>query len=309
MRVLWIGPNYRYRFNFHHELLADEAARQHDVIRYGHSIDNTPACKYWDEGTHVPRLVEKYKPELVVCQHPRHCQQYTGWRDVNVLKIALAVDYFPRNRKWKSAFLKVNGFDLTLFPERFMVEWAKSESLNAEWLPFAVDTKVFKPLEVSKRYHAMVCFSAHTDEYPNRKAVYESVVSMNSYHPVFALALFNNKDKIYHEDYIRLINQSSLAVTSNDKWGSVNLKHLEYMACGTPMLTDEAEDFQEMGIKPGEYYIKYENPSDVPDLIDHYLEHPELTEPMAQKARELVIEHHDVSVRIKQMFDIVRELV
>lgn len=307
MRVLWIGPNYRHRFNFHHELLADEAARQHDVIRYGHSIDNTPACTYWGEGTRVPDLVDMYQPDLVVCQHPRHCQQYTGWENVEVPKIALVVDYFPRNIKYKTPILR--PFDLTLFPERLMVRWAKVERLNAAWLPFAVDTNVFRPLDLSKRYHAMVCYSAHTDEYPNRIAVHGAVRDLNVYHPVFALALFNNRDKIYHEDYVRLINKSYLAVTSNDKWGSVNLKHLEYMACGTVMLTEEAEDFKELGIIAGEHYIQYAHPKDVPDLISHYLEHPELTKPMAEKARALVVKHHDVSVRIKQMFDIVRELI
>jgi len=317
VKVLWLGPNYRHRFNFHHELFADEAARQHEVIRYGHTIDNTPACALWGEGTHVPDLVEWCGGcDVVVVQHLRHCTDYTGLDEVKVPTVALIVDYFPRNYDMKNRLLNRSRFDLACFPAQHQVLAAQQFQFSAQlshdmqtmWLPFSVDIDTFRVLFLTRRYDAMAVFSGNPNGgYPNREAVARVVRGLDR--QTVTRVAYNNRQKITHEDYIRLINQSKIAIASNDRHGSVNLKHLEIMACGALLMTDEPHDFQAMGYEAGKHYVSYEHPSEIPGLVERCADGLAKRAPIAGTGQVYTQTHHNTRVRVKQLFDKITELV
>jgi hypothetical protein len=325
MRILWLGPNYRHRYNAGHEHFADaveahfmySSSPSDGFIRYGHGIGPTPACYLWGQGTHVPDLVSEYRPDVLVVQHPRHCKQYTGIDQVKLPKVCLITDYFPRNHDLKNAFLKDNRFNLALFPERYMIRQAETfqmrrrlpENLKCFWLPFSVDTSIFRPLNLPYKYDAMCLFSGSLNGgYPNRESV--SQVLQKTYgQKAFSRILYNSTGKVLHEDYVRLINQSRIAVTSNDSYGSVNFKHFEYPACKTLMFSDKAQDFEALGYRAGIHYIQYQYANELPELLDYSLNHTDEAERIATAGYELVREKHNTYTRAKQMIELIEKLL
>jgi len=298
--------------------MADEAARQAQVVRYGHGIGDTPACYLWGEGTHVPDIVRRFGPfDAVVCQHPRHCAEYTGFEDVAAPTVAIMQDYFPRNYDMKHRFLSRGMFDLAFFPESYMVDASRSFQTKGhiplgtkiDWLPFAVDMSVFQPYGLTKRYDVMAVYSSnHNGGYPNRETVARLVRGLNGRHVVTRVA-HNNKQKIVHEDYVRLLAQSKIAVASNDRWGSMNLKHLEIMASGALLLTDTPLDFPVLGFIAGEHYVEYHEPEEIPALCEYYLDHDAKRAQIVRDSMYFVCRQDSMRIRVKQMLDKIRELV
>lgn len=306
MRILWIGPNYAERYNSHHESLPTATAKINDVIRYGHG---KPPCVCWGLGQHVPTLVENYHPDLIVIQHPRHCHKYTGLDEIRIPKAVVLCDYFPRNQALKNNFLSRNKIDAVFFPESTMLliaEDAKRKGAipaktRLRWLPFWADIDRFKPLGTTvKIYHAMCLFSAGNDQ-PNRLTVAAVLDNLSPELHVLARVVRTGKSKITGNDYVELINQSIIAVTANDRHGSVNLKHFEFPACGTLMLSDKAADFDALGFRDQEHYVEYKNPKDLPVLIRTYLKSETARTRIEERALELIQEYHTVDIRAKQL--------
>lgn len=311
MRILWIGPNYRHRYNFGHEMLPDAVARKRsvEVIRYGRG------CLYWDLGTHVPDLEKVFNPDIIILQHARHSRDFTGWEETSSPCVCLIVDYFPRNHQLKNQILS-QGFDLALFPERYMITRAQAfqnsrdlpSRLSLDWLPFSIDPYWFRPRpELPKLRDVMILYSIGRNQ-PNRDTVASVILKMKKVRS-FVKVLRTARGKITHEDYTRLINTSRLAVASNDTFGSVNLKHLEYMACGVPVVTEEAGDFSEMGLIPWEHYIPYEKPGNLPKLIRQVLENNDLLTEIGMNACRQVLKSHTTQVRSTDLIHKLKELI
>jgi hypothetical protein len=312
MRILWIGPNYRFRYNRHHESLPDAVSELSDLIRYGPGMGNGEPCRYNGDSLYVPKLEKLYgKVDAVVAQHIRHCAHFKDWDKVSALKVAVLVDYFPRNYEAKNAFLNEGRFDIACFPEQRMVRVANKAKafgklpkyLKAVWLPFWADTDVFAPMNLPKIWDLMTLFSDDAlGSYPNRAKVYWTLLA--SPYKVFARRLTSSSGKIVGAPYVRLINSSRLAVTSNDAWQSTNFKHFEYAACGTPMITEKAEDFKALGFKPGEHYINYAYTDQLAELIEVSMMHLKSIKSIGEAAMELVRGRHTVTHRAQFFLDL-----
>ncbi len=318
MRILWLGPNYTYRYNRVHEHLPKAAAQVYDIIRYGHAMDGGPPCEYWGDGVHVPRLVEKYGPiDVLILQHPRHCPMYTGLAEVKIPKVCIVTDYFPWNYGFKNRFVDENRFDLAVFPEQWMAReaslYARFWKPNAKvaWLPFWANTSVFKPLSIRKTYDVMALFSGDIrGGYPNRAAVIATIRSMvGTGLRYYAKLLLSHDGKVTGDNYVRLINEVRIAITSNDRFGSVNFKHFEFPSCGTLMFSDKAKDFEALGFIAGEHYVEYREPPDLPELIRFYLCNDAERARIEQNALVLVQSRHTVQHRVVKLFDLIGYLL
>lgn len=315
MDILWIGPNYRYRYNSIHESLPD-AMRQNaqvNLLRWGHGMDGGESYEHWGLHADVRRAVSDYGPfDLIVVQHPRHCGNYVGLRDLSIPKVAILTDYFPRNYSAKNTFLSVNKIDLALLPETYMVRVAEGfqeagklpATMRFAWLPFWADTDRFKPMGLSKVYDALALFSAGNN--PMRKQVVETLQSSGL--NVFARLVYGHADKVVGENYVTLINLSRVAVAVCGKHKLVNFKHFEYSACGVPWISDQAEDLEALGFVGGRHYASYFSPEEtimwVKAIIDS--EHG-FGDELASSARSLVFSRHTAQHRAQDLLDIIAQ--
>jgi Glycosyl transferases group 1 len=296
VKLFIIAPNYRFKYNSVHEQQIDALRTRADCIVYGEG-------RYlWGQGWHVPSLIKHFYgdsgPDCVFIQHARHLlKDLTGLDKIKILKVCRVVDYFPRNHEKKNIFFNKQKINICLFPTSGFIRAAKrfqkighlSSELILEWLPFAVNTDVYKPRpSITKRFDAF-CLFAGGSSYPRREKVVRQLNSLRDLR-IFARAVYGTADKIVHENYVRLINQSRIGVTSNDKWGSVNFKHLEYAACGTLLLSDRAADMGVMGFKDNHNFIQYKDPAELPARIRGLL-HDNRQLEITRHARQLICDH------------------
>ena len=308
MRVLWIGPDYSKRFNFHHESLPLAVARQ-----------ATEFIRWTDPRGDINEIVRKsgLEPDVVVVQHPRHCQALYGFESLKIPKIAVLVDYFPRNYILKNDLLTRGNFDIAFFPERYMVrkanEFRKQNKIprqtRLEWLPFWCDIRVFqRDRSIARYWDVLVLYSGNTGGetgYINREAVVAEIEKMKDI-KAFLRILYSNEGKVVLSIFLELLNLAKIGVTSIDVYGSVNLKHFEYPACGTLLITDEPEDFEDLGFKPGTHYVRYSEVKELPELIRFYLRKPYEAALIARKGNDFVRQCHNVDARASALLSTIR---
>jgi len=264
-------------------------------------------------------IIEKYGAfDVLILQHPRHCPMYTGLAEVKVPKVCIVNDYYPRNYYYKNLFLYTNRFDLALFPERWMLIEARKRGMPpprgrfSDWLPFWIDPDVFRPLYTAKTIDVAALFSWDGNGgYPRRAGVVSTIWSMHGRGLRYYAKLLTGKpgEKITGHNYVKFLNDSKIAVASNDKWGSVNFKHFEIPACGTLMFSDKAEDFDALGFIAGEHYVEYQEPNELPELIVQYLKNEQERVRIAINACKFIHSQHTVQQRVKRLFDLIGKIL
>lgn len=321
MRILWIGPNYAYRYNSVHESLPRAMVRHADVTRWGQAMESGPACAAYDAHLDIKRVVKDRGPfDVCVLQHPRHCSHYQSLAEIGIPLAVLVTDYFPRNWTLKNKLFSKIRPNLVLFPETSMVSQARyfqsrgemPANVTTEWLPFWADTDRFRKWpDIACRYDVMALFSGdHSGSYPNREVVVSTLAAMNSPEcRVFARVVRGHRDKIIGDAYPALINRSYSAVTSCDRWGSVNFKVFEYSACHTPWLSDAAHDYEALGFKPGIHYLQYSSPEDLKDQVTKLISSWALRERLHSAAHDLVMSRHTATHRAKNLLDLLAKIV
>ena len=144
MKVLSISPNYAKRWNSTHELFRNSLYAGHNVIQWGPGHENFDPC--------IPLTELTRNVDLVFIHHSKHIRVWA--KDLNKIKIkkvCFQIDYFPEREEWRDNFLVTTGLDLIVFPNRFQVDWFRARngartSPVTFYLPFGVDTEIFKPV-------------------------------------------------------------------------------------------------------------------------------------------------------------------
>jgi spore maturation protein CgeB len=165
-------------------------------------------------------------------------------------------------------------------------------------LPFSIDIDIYKKLNVIKEFDVFSVFTTGLKTYPNRNAVLKLVSSLKEFKTF--------TKKVQHEVYINNINKSRVCITSNNKFKSLSIKYTEILACGSFMLADRPEDFDELGYVDGTHLVIYNDLNDLKDKINYYVKNYKSREKIARQGMEFVREFHNNSVRVQQFTEIVK---
>ena len=96
-------------------------------------------------------------------------------------------------------------------------------------------------------------------------------------------------------------------MTDNGTYNCLNMKFTEVLSCGTLLLSNKPEDFDDVGFKEGEHLVIYKDLNDMQDKINYYLKHDNEREEIAKNGMEFVRKNHSNDVRIKEMTDIIQK--
>lgn len=88
--------------------------------------------------------------------------------------------------------------------------------------------------------------------------------------------------------------------TSKQMKGAVNQRVFDVPATGSFLLTDQREQLERL-FEPGREVICYPEPEAVPELVDHYLRHPEQRKRVALAARERILAEHTYEHRLRSL--------
>ena len=85
------------------------------------------------------------------------------------------------------------------------------------------------------------------------------------------------------------------------------MKFTEVLSCGTFLLANKPEDFDDVGLKDGEHLVIYNDFKDLKDKINYYLKHDNEREEIAKNGMNFVRKNHSNAKRIQEMTEIIQK--
>lgn len=217
-----------------------------------------------------------------------------GWRELKMPKIAWYIESFQRDR---------DGFNFNVMREfadsHYFPAIQDAEKNKGEWLPFGVDTEMFKPANVPKTHDAAFLGSMYAKRTEFLKRIDYPIVTLPQIDPPHATQRFEQLAAAYSSTkiFVNLPAYSRLLVT----------KVTEVMACGTFLATPELDrDWARGNMAPfvhGKHLIYYspENPQELVRLIKYYLEHDAERQAIAQAGYEEILKNHRLELRVERI--------
>jgi len=232
MRILILGPNKSRARNWGHDLFKKEISRQHNVLFYGEGYPN------FKPENPVYEIVNKYshkgKPfDFVLTYMSKWVKDFHGFEEVKIPKVNITVDYFEPTQDYKY-FASWKNIDCILKKERPDLIFAVTtktvkdlkRNLNFQkvfYLPFSVDTTIYKNLSLPKSIDILACFADYAHGYKTRSKIKKAAKSM-------LLKMYSKT--VLHDNYIRYINMSKIFINANNDYdNSLSMKYTESLAC------------------------------------------------------------------------------
>ena len=295
MKILVLGRNQLYKRSLGRELFKQDLSKFHNVIYYGKGYR-----KYYVKN--VPDILKTYNDrDFILTYICAYSTEFENLSKANIPKVHIDVDYFPGgNLRIQNEFYRKSKYNIMFAPTKSMVQLMQ-ENKTAEkvfWLPFSVNTEKYKKTADCKIIDVMTTFTTKPHWYPNRSKIQTMLKKLN---------VISFTKPVLHDEYIKKINQSKIFVTDNGTYNCLNMKFTEVLSCGTLLLSNKPEDFDDVGFKEGEHLVIYKDLNDMQDKINYYLKHDNEREEIAKNGMEFVRKNHSNDVRIKEMTDIIQK--
>lgn len=144
--------------------------------------------------------------------------------------------------------------------------------------------RLLEMLENVKSY-GLLLYGSSWDEVPSMKDIWKGLL------PLKMLA------EAYSTGHVVIAS----TIDSQSKYGMINNRIFEALACGSVIVTDYSESLHNL-VGDDIIYFTY-NHTDIKLLMDYVLSHPEEAESRRQHARELILNHHTWDHRAVQIMD------
>jgi len=305
MKILLLSPNQIHRYNWGHQLFRNEIGRQADVFYWG---DGYPD---FDKNLTVSQVITKFcpwVPDIIFTYGWRYSVPFEGMDKIKKIpKVHVSVDYMreeglPRQNK----FFNRNQYDL-IFGITQLTQRLLEKNINCpnpiQVLPFCVDTNIYKnqnPKFLLSKKQILASFTTRDDIYPNRTKIQNVAKTMGI--PVVT-------KRITHQKLINTISNSTITITSNNKFKSLSMRYTETLACGGFLMADRPEDLSLLGLKDGKHLVIYKNIGDLRRKLEYYLHRNNKPErdKIAQQGMEFVHKNHSCRKRVEEMLIIIKE--
>ena len=303
MRILLLNPNQIGRYNWGHQLFRNEIGKQHKVLYYGQGFpDFNPKLT-------VKEIIKKKygnsPPDLIMTYGWRYSKGYIGLSEVDVPKVHIVVDYGrEQGIEKQNKFHRQNDYDLlfaiTLRAAKLLQK--NTPEFPVRIIPFSVDTNIYKCTNIPKENMVLASFNSRVDVYPNRNKIR---VRLNK------LGVKVVKHKIIHKRLINMINKCKISVTSNNIFSSLSMRYTEVLSCGGLLLADKPDDLGLVGLENGKHLVIYKGLKDFSRKVNYYMnpKHDTERKRIEKMGMEFVRNNHSCEVRVKQMTEMIHEVL
>jgi hypothetical protein len=280
---------------------------------------------YWDRmNMNTVEIVRCVRPALVLCVkgtylHPETIRRVRGELGVPFLNYYADNPYcgIPSNPNKPSVQRRdlidvLREYTRVWIWERGMAKRLAADGVASAYLPFGVDSGLFRPLEPTGcadcgQQHTVIFIGKHSDKrQAHIGAVRGQSVALWGSRWSRAATVFNGRHRIHQraafgEDCARLYSSAavSLNVVDDLNMPGHNMRTFEIPAAGGLMLStytaEQAEFFPE-----GEAALYYRDPGEMDGKIERALKDRTWAERLKQQAIRIAADHH-YTVRVKVM--------
>lgn len=310
MEILFLSPNQTGRWNQGHQQFRDAIGKDHLCRYYGPKY---PVFAENHNGVDVPQILQFYwdkkgwRPDVIMTYHWKYTLPFQGLGHIRIPKIHFLLDFTPFvPNKWSGT---MHSYVPMIDRDRYDVYFALSyqvmdyfETVRPHdtifYLPFGVDHRVFKPLDVPYRHDVFTGWSRVDGVYPTRPVIEDAL--KENFPAGKGYKLFIGRS--FNQAYIRTLCASKIVMNAGNIYGTMNMKHFEVMATRTLMFTDYTREFQDLRFKNEEHCIIYQTIDDLVDKVRYYLDHPSQADKIAQAGYAKTLEGHTNQHRVETMF-------
>jgi len=308
MRILCLVKNDENRCASTSWYLRRELAKIEDVVFYGPGYGNFPILKGWDVPTAIKRVLVDRSPDVILIDH--YWEVAHRWKNLHRVSVpkALIISDPHEEPSRKVDYIKQNNIDLALFITRFSIDKFKDIGLSAigcscAWLPWSVDTSVFKDYGLS-RIHDVSFLGMVNRYYPLRQKILKVLPKTKDIrfytrkHP----GDWNLKPErdLFRESYARILAQSKIFIFDSSILNYPVAKYVEGMACKTLVMAPMPLDGEYLHFKPGFNFVEV-NEDNFLENIRYYLSHEDERLRIAERGWETVNKYHTVQIRARQL--------
>jgi spore maturation protein CgeB len=212
-------------------------------------------------------------------------------------KLVLEEDYhYELNDTW----YQEQRIDLIL--QRHYAHVSRQEKVPMKWLPFSVDTTIFKPSDTHEKINKVCMAGAVNGAYPERQII-SNALQRNQ-----LIDVFSSKEKI-GLDYVKCLQQYTIALCGSSRYHITPAKLFEIMASGAVLFTSEEKDLEILFDKDS--YITYninQSESAIVQKVREILNNINLRDNITSKALKCINEKHTHDVRIKELIKIIEDI-
>lgn len=316
MKIIWFYkyvPEYNFDKHFHLDYVRDIKSMGLDIVVYGKNVEQGYPDLVeipYDEDMEWNRLIKDLKADIAILNtksrmfdhyspHTKEafgCWLPKGWgKSKKIPKIMIDEDrHYEYNNKWE----KKSGIDLIF--ERHYSNYLRSlkfkPKIKTEWLPFSVDTKVFKP--TGKERINKICFAGHfTEPYPERKLACD-ILDTN-------VDIFCHKEKI-NDDYIKCLQEYVCHLSGSSIYNISAAKNFEIMSSGSLLLTDRFPGIDELF--PRDCYCSFKKDgSDIEEKAEIIFNDKDYVRETVEKGVQHIKTYHNNFIRTCQMLSSIKE--
>ena len=216
------------------------------------------------------------------------------WNTLKAIKVAWYAESFKRDDR---------DFDFQetawIADKHYFPAHQDAEEHGGEWLPFGVDTTLFRPNGGAKQFNAAFIGSLYQKRMDYIKGIECEISHINSVYDADEVRSTQMLAEAYAASriFVNLPSYSRLLVT----------KITEVLACGTMLLTpmmDHPSALTNMSqFEHGRHLIYYspEKPAEIGEYINHFMNDVAGREAIARAGMQEVIEKHSLESRLRKI--------
>lgn len=262
----------------------------------------------------IRRIYGRENPDVIILDAfwPPCCQ----WENLDKIKIpkVLFVSDPHEAPVEKIEYINRNNIDLALFAYKHYISSFKDKiSCKIGWLPWSVNTNVFKPYFLDRQYDVTLLGSMTPSTYPLRVKIRDELrkrsdIKFFTQKAPSSSWNLNPKKILMRESYARIISQSKILIFDTSIYNYALGKFYEGMACETLVMAPLPYDGKELHFEPGYNFVTI-NEHNFTEKIEYYLTHKDEREEIARRGYETIKKYHTTEIRAEQLVGYLKEIV
>ena len=188
---------------------------------------------------------------------------------------------------------------INLILQRHYSQSQRKCAVSNLWLPFSVDTSIFKPMDMPRKNRICFVGAKEAEAYIYRRQACELLSNLDW------VDIYSKGEKI-GQDYVNCLQEYTCHLNGSSRYHITASKMFEIMASGSVLLTDESDDLEMLF--PSDSYVSYGRDfSDLESKARRILNKEEYRNSIASKAVKCIQDRHSHQVRVEELLEILEE--